>query len=169
MDGFNPYKEIKVNDDSINKTPYAQCEQLVNEIYLSLVAIFKGCWVSQHQEDINAYKKQLFLAFQQFKISTQEQIEDGLKNARNCNPDRFPNVKQIVDWCLNADSEPETRPQKDTRPDWMMYQALESDERKARKKEIALNALKGLKKMLLSIALCVGIGFLFYSSAVVFL
>ena len=106
METFNPYEMIENN-------AYMECsdkknEDLVNEIYISLCAIFKGSWVSNHQEDINAYKKQLFLAFQQFGINTQEQIEKGLFNARTENLQYFPSIKQVVDWCLmKKQSKPE--------------------------------------------------------------
>lgn len=99
---FNPYEMIKQKNETIyDPVDERKSEQLVNEIYISLCAIFKGCWVSNHQDDINAYKKQLFLAFQQFEINKQEQIEKGLFNARKENLDKFPKIKQVVEWCLD--------------------------------------------------------------------
>jgi hypothetical protein len=111
-DIFNPYEMIKQNQSIPSPAlDEKKNEDLVNEIYINLCAIFKGCWVSNNQEDINAYKKQLFLAFQQFKITSQEQIENGLFNARAENLEYFPSIKQVIDWCLDIIPEKAPIPQ----------------------------------------------------------
>ena len=152
-DEFNPYALITKNqelsqaqDFNFNKT-----ESLVNEIYISLCAIFKGCFVSNVQLEIDAYKKQLFLSFQQFQINQQEQIEKGLFNARSADLKYFPSTKQVIDWCLDVQEEQEPMRQTDTRDrteesNW----GNKTEEEKLRSREYGKSQLKAILELLRS-------------------
>ena len=124
-------------------------EDLVNEIYNALCAIFRGCWISKSQFEIDEYKKQLFLSLKQFGINNQEQIEMGLRNARAADVAKFPSTKTVVDWCLNNTNNDIATPFQSTFDDAysLEWKGL-SDEEKERKKELGRKSLSGILNLL---------------------
>ena len=124
-------------------------EELVNELYIALCAIFRGCWITKTQLEIDAYKKQLFLSLKQFDVSTQEQIEMGLRNARASDTTKFPSTKTVVDWCLNNTNNETSYTVKSTfdHAGLIAWQGL-SEQEKQQKKELGKKSLRGILDLL---------------------
>jgi len=128
-------------DDKLIKTA-----QVVNDLFEELLDIFHSMkYTHGFQEDLDRIKRTWVLTFIENNFLDTRLYAIGLKKCRLSGDKFLPTAGQFMNMCC---TQPELRLQKDTRPEWLLYEALESDELKARKKETALNALKNIKNIL---------------------
>jgi hypothetical protein len=111
---FDPYKAIDLNliaektrEDS--KSQDLESEQVVNEFYTHLNAIFISCWNKpREQADIDSYKKQLMGAIRDNNLVSTERMELALKKARAYpvnEKTNFPLIGQVIAWMKQSFSD----------------------------------------------------------------
>lgn len=117
---------------------------VIDELFESLIAIYpayKQSWPTQ--EVIDSAKKQWLISFVDSNLTDIAQIKKGLAKARESESEFIPSPGRFISWCFDI------KPQSDTIDrSYMFVKGIESDEHKARKREIALKNLSEIRKKL---------------------
>ncbi|MEG0281338.1 MAG: replication protein P [Morganella sp. (in: enterobacteria)] len=78
--------------------------QVFNELFRQLKATFPAAMTNfQTQDDLNEFRRQWVLAFSENGIRTVEQINAGMRIARQQEKPFLPSPGQFVQWCKQAD------------------------------------------------------------------
>lgn len=120
------------------------CVALVDKIFVKFALLFReydALYADSRRE--NAEKTQWVNAFMKNNIRNESQLKNAIDKTELHTYGRPPQLGLFLSWC-----KPEIKPQSDTRPDWMKNKGIESDEHKAKKRELALKSLSGLKDLL---------------------
>ncbi len=95
MAGAAPKPQQKVPQEAI---------QVFNELFRQLKATFPAAMANfQTQDDLNEFRRQWVLAFAENGIRTVEQINAGMRIARQQEKPFLPSPGQFVQWCKQAD------------------------------------------------------------------
>ena len=148
---FNPYAIIEKNKLAHKKECIADDEKneaIINEIYSSIKAALPEAFIPHRQEDIDAYKKQLFLALKENNIISHESIERCLKEARASTLKSLPNTSTVVSWCQGV-PEKTIKPTSNTM-DWNLLEnwKAKTGEEKERNSKIRESEMAKMRRSL---------------------
>lgn len=76
-----------------------QVAQIINGLFVQLVAAFPASLVNRSQEDVNEIRRQWVLAFKENGINTMEQVDAGMRMVRRQERPFLPSPGQFIKWC----------------------------------------------------------------------
>ncbi|QMA48694.1 phage replication protein [Citrobacter freundii] len=85
------------------RAPVEQVAQIFNKLFSELRAAFPASMANfRSQEDVNEFRRQWLLAFQENGIHSLEQVDAGMRVARRQERPFLPSPGQFVAWCKQS-------------------------------------------------------------------